>query len=296
MNFIQLEYFRKVVDCGGVTKASKELFITQPAVSKQIHLLEEELRCQLFLRRSKGLILTREGEFLYERAKSIVSRINDLGAEMNACLHRVSGRLNIGCGPHTSRTIMPDIIAELIHRYPAVLPAMREKDWSESTEDLLNGRLDIVIGVPAQDGSPKTAFTRLFRSRMVLIYSRFSSLASLPEITAEALAGQPFITYADDSILNSMIRTLSWLKASPVFLRSRYSETLITYAERNLGFAVVPEYVLQNFTGKNLIVSEFPVGLELDIGFLLDASRSVSPAARALIRLMKAKYLGAEED
>ncbi|MGN0873425.1 MAG: LysR family transcriptional regulator, partial [Victivallales bacterium] len=46
MNFIQLEYFRKVVECGSVTQASKDLFITQPAVSKQIRLLEEELGCE----------------------------------------------------------------------------------------------------------------------------------------------------------------------------------------------------------------------------------------------------------
>lgn len=75
MNFIQLEYFRRVVESGSVTQASKALFITQPAVSKQIRLLEEELGCELFIRRANHLVLTREGDFLYEHAKNIVTRI-----------------------------------------------------------------------------------------------------------------------------------------------------------------------------------------------------------------------------
>ena len=151
MNFIQLEYFRRVVESGSVTQASKALFITQPAVSKQIRLLEEELGCELFIRRANHLVLTREGDFLYEHAKNIVTRINDLPSEMSSFLHRVSGKLTIGCGPHTSRTIMPDLIADLIRKYPAIQPVMFEKDWSESTEDLLTGKLDIVVGRSSED-------------------------------------------------------------------------------------------------------------------------------------------------
>ncbi len=73
MNFIQLEYFRRVVESGSVTQASKALFITQPAVSKQIRLLEEELGCELFIRRANHLVLTREGDFLYAVRDELIS-------------------------------------------------------------------------------------------------------------------------------------------------------------------------------------------------------------------------------
>ena len=195
MNFIQLEYFRRVVESGSVTQASKALFITQPAVSKQIRLLEEELGCELFIRRANHLVLTREGDFLYEHAKNIVTRINDLPSEMSSFLHRVSGKLTIGCGPHTSRTIMPDLIADLIRKYPAIQPVMFEKDWSESTEDLLTGKLDIVVGVTPHR-SEKIAFTRLFKSRMVLIYSRKSPLAKEKKITPELLEAVDYVCWS----------------------------------------------------------------------------------------------------
>lgn len=289
MNFIQLEYFRKVVECGSVTQASKDLFITQPAVSKQIRLLEEELGCELFIRRGNHLALTREGGFLYEHAKNIVTRINDLPSEMSSFLHRVSGKLTIGCGPHTSRTIMPDLIADLIRKYPAIQPVMFEKDWSESTEDLLTGKLDIVVGVTPHR-SEKIAFTRLFKSRMVLIYSRKSPLAKEKKITPELLEKQPYITYTDESILRNCLRALPYPVRSPLFLQTRYSETIITYVQKNMGYGIIPEYVLDNFSKEDIVTGDFHTGIEIDIGFQLDASRSVPPPARALIELMKTRY------
>ena len=289
MNFIQLEYFRKVVESGSVTQASKDLFITQPAVSKQIRLLEEELGCELFIRRANRLVLTREGDFLYEHAKNIVTRINDLPSEMSSFLHRVSGKLTIGCGPHTSRTIMPDLIAELLRKYPAIQPVMFEKDWSESTEDLLTGKLDIVVGVTPHR-SEKIIFTRLFKSRMVLIYSRKSPLAKEKEITPQLLEKQPCITYTDESILKSYLRTLPCLARSPLFLQTRYSETIITYVQKNMGYGIIPEYVLDNFSKEDIVTGSFHTGIEIDIGFQLNSSRSIPPPVRALIELMKTRY------
>ncbi len=289
MNFIQLEYFRKVVELGSVTKAAQELFVTQPAVSKQLRLLEEELCCELFLRRGRRMILTREGNFLYGYAKNIVTRINDLPAEMNTFLHRVSGRLLIGCGPHTSRTIMPDLISELTGKHPGIQPVIFEKDWSESTEDLLSGKLDIVVGVTPYR-SEKIAFTRLFKSRMVLIFSHRSPLAREKEITPELLEKQPCITYTDESVLKKFLGALPWLAHSPLFLQTRYSETIITYVRKNMGYGVIPEYVLNNFPKDNIVVSAFRTGIEIEIGFQLDASRSVPPPLRALIEIMKRRY------
>ena len=190
--------------------------------------------CELFIRRANHLVLTREGDFLYEHAKNIVTRINDLPSEMSSFLHRVSGKLTIGCGPHTSRTIMPDLIADLNRKYPAIQPVMFEKDWSESTEDLLTGKLDIVVGVTPHR-SEKIAFTRLFKSRMVLIYSRKSPLAKEKKITPELLEKQPYITYTDESILRNCLRALPYPVRSPLFLQTRYSETIITYVQKNMG-------------------------------------------------------------
>ena len=53
MNFIQLEYFKKVAECKNISVAAKKLFVSQPAISKQLKLLEEELECRLFFRHSR---------------------------------------------------------------------------------------------------------------------------------------------------------------------------------------------------------------------------------------------------
>ena len=72
MELKQLEYFRAIVDAGTISGAARDLHMTQPPLSYQIHQLEEELGVQLFERTSKGVILTNAGEVLYERAGNLL--------------------------------------------------------------------------------------------------------------------------------------------------------------------------------------------------------------------------------
>ena len=92
MNFIQLEYFQKTVECRSVTEAAKKLFITQPAVSKQLRLLEEELECKLFQRKGNHLVPTAAGEFFYQRVKTLLNQFSDLPVEMKSFLHQTGHR------------------------------------------------------------------------------------------------------------------------------------------------------------------------------------------------------------
>ena len=72
----QLETFLKVADCGSFNKAAEELYISPPAVIKQINLLESSLNRQLFVRTHRGLILTEAGKSLYHDAKYIIQYCN----------------------------------------------------------------------------------------------------------------------------------------------------------------------------------------------------------------------------
>lgn len=286
MNFIQLEYFQKTVECRSVTAAAKMLFITQPAVSKQLHLLEEELECKLFQRKGNHLVPTAAGEFFYQRVKSLLEQFNDLPVEMKSFLHHVSGPLRIGCGPYTSGAVVPDLIVELLRRYPEIEPSVQEKD--SFCADLKNGTLDIMFGVQGYEGTD-LLYIPMYRNRLVLICSALSPLAKAERITEKLLRREPFLSHSYASIRDLVFRKMPYLEKNRFYVESRYTTTLISYVQRNLGFSIIPDYYLGSLP-PGVVVPRFETGCEVETGCLVDSGRRFSPQLRAMIDLVREKY------
>lgn len=94
MRLYQLEYFLKVVECGSITKAAQELYLSQPSLTKAISSLESEYNIKLFSRTAKGICLTAEGREFLEYARSVVDSCHALertfGTQMNAQIQRLA--------------------------------------------------------------------------------------------------------------------------------------------------------------------------------------------------------------
>ncbi|MBO7327780.1 MAG: LysR family transcriptional regulator, partial [Lentisphaeria bacterium] len=175
MNSIQLEYFLNVAKAGSFTLAAKKLFISQPALSKQIKLLEEELGCILMLRSADGIHLTPEGKKLLQRAEDITGKIKSIPQEMNQLHHTVAGELNIVCGTLLTRKIMPGLLKRLLQKYPEICPRIRENPVREHADLLRNSSADIGIG-NIYNCDKHLAIHPLFSSDLVLIRSVNSDL------------------------------------------------------------------------------------------------------------------------
>ena len=286
MNFIQLEYFQKTVECRSVTEAAKKLFITQPAVSKQLRLLEEELECKLFQRKGNRLVPTSAGEFFYQRVKLLLDQFSDLPVDMKSFLHHVSGPLRIGCGPYTSGAVVPDLIVELLRRYPEIEPSVQEKDTF--CADLKNGTLDIMFGVQGYAGTD-LLYLPMYRNRLVLICSVHSPLAKAERITEALLRKEPFLSHSYASIRDLVFRKMPFLEKNRFYVESRYTTTLISYVQRNLGFSIIPDYYLGTLP-PGVVVPRFETGCEVETGCLVDPGRRFSPPLQAMIDLVREKY------
>ena len=83
MKISQMEYFSCVCQCGSITKAAKELHISQPSVTTAVHELEKELGVNLFLRRNNKIQLTEEGRFVQERIDGILKSMDTLNRDLN---------------------------------------------------------------------------------------------------------------------------------------------------------------------------------------------------------------------
>ena len=123
-----------------ITKASVKLHISQPAVTKQIKNLENQVSLKLFDRKNKGLSLTVEGKELYEKLKNAIEELNRVDREISKEKY-----INIGTHNHMGSCIFGDVINKYCLKYPNVKLNLVCEKTSEMIEKLKNKELDIVF-------------------------------------------------------------------------------------------------------------------------------------------------------
>lgn len=291
MNFIQLEYFKKTAECGNVTLAAKKMFVSQPAISKQLKQLEEELECKLFTRRGNRLVLSFEGELLLKHAKEIVSRVKNIKDEINFSRKRVSGKLGIGCGAVSAKLVLPEIVDKMIKEYPEVEVSIFEAETNEMRDLLESDVIDISFSAEDLRGGPgkNIEFKEIFSSGLVLVCSKECALARMKRISFEEVKKYPLITYTPDTgVYRVLVKAL--LEDARIILQSRYSETMLVYIEKNLGVGVIPEYVARLEPLKNIVVRKLDTDRKIRMGINYDSSKALSPAARVFVELLSSRY------
>ena len=294
MNSIQLEYFLCIAQTGSFTKASHKLFLTQPALSKQIRLLEEELGTLLFIRRPHGVRLTPAGRKLQEEAMEIIRKIRSIPAVINDLQHTVSGELNIVCTNYLSRQIMPGLLKRLLEKYPGICPRIRETTARQQPEMLMNGSADIGLGNIYQLGAHLSCHP-IFKSEMVLIRSERSPLAKKKRLTREDIAGEKLISYLQGSLMYEMISRILDPLPMNVFMESQSSATIIELVKENFGVAFVPDYLIEPEKRIGIVVGGFKSNVELTITYHYDPQRELTPQAKAFIEVIREKFNLPEE-
>ena len=145
MDLKQLEYFLRVEECGSFSGAAAMLHVAQPSLSRQIRLLEIEVRHRLFIRHGRGVIATEAGKVLADQARLILRQV-DVARESLDRLHPgVSGQLAIGMPSSLVRTVGVPLLAEFRSRLPGIGISISDALSFSLQEWLLAGRLDIAL-------------------------------------------------------------------------------------------------------------------------------------------------------
>ncbi|MFL9943784.1 LysR substrate-binding domain-containing protein [Paraburkholderia graminis] len=137
--------FVHIARVGSFSRAAAELYIAQPALSRQIAKLEDELGTSLFVRYGRGVRLTGAGAQLLERAEMIINFVVQTGEHVRASTDRLSGHIAFGMPPAVGVRVSAPIIETFRNRWPAVSLHMREGLSSSLQEWLLDRRIDLAI-------------------------------------------------------------------------------------------------------------------------------------------------------
>lgn len=244
MTLRQLRYLLAIVDNGlNITAASEKLFTSQPGVSKQIRLLEEELDLRLFERKGRSLAsVTPAGEEVVARARSILQEIENIRTLALNTRHEAEGTLAIATTHTQARYVLPDVVAEFRDRYPNVTLELHQ-GTSEQIADMVQARqIDFAIATGGQDLFSDLVMLPCYRWDRVILVPRDHELAQLDEpLTLETLARYPLVTYVFSfSGESSLKRAFAAEGLTPdVVFTARDADVIKTYVRMGMGVGIV---------------------------------------------------------
>ena len=141
--------FYTVANAGNISKAAKELYISQPAISKSIQKLEDNLGCKLFSRSSRGVILTDEGQLLYGHVKEAFETLNQGEEKLKRSIDLGVGHLQIGASATLCKYVLLPYLKEFIRQNPHISISINCQSTNETLELLDDNKIDIgLIGKP----------------------------------------------------------------------------------------------------------------------------------------------------
>lgn len=192
----QLETFLCVADSGSFNRAAERLYISPPAVIKQINLLEESLGVQLFARTHRGLTLTKAGHSLYQDAKYIIQYCKDSVTRAKNAMEESDSVIRIGTSPMTPAQVLVDLWPDLQKRCPNVkFQLVPFENTPENAREILGNlgqTIDVVAGI--FDGTMlnlrKCAGLELSREPICCAVSIHHRLAQKSKLTVQDLYGE----------------------------------------------------------------------------------------------------------
>lgn len=151
MDFRQLSYFMAIVEAGSVSRAAKNLGMTQPPVSQAVTRLERELGVQLLERTARGVTPTNAGMFLLRNGARLLSDRDRIAHTLGLMGDAVVGDLRIGVEPMVTHEFIADVLAEFLEQAPGVRVSLTDESPEAILRSLRNGELDIAC-VPFSPG------------------------------------------------------------------------------------------------------------------------------------------------
>ena len=290
---INLEYYRvfyQVSRLGSITLAAEQLCISQPAVSQAIKQLEKALNSQLFVRTSKGVRLTQEGEQLYAYVERGLENILDGERMLKRMQELDTGEVRIGASDMTLQFYLLPYLEAFHEDYPKVKVIVSNAPTPETMTSLLEDRIDFgVVSTPLEaeyevERIPVRPIRNVFVAGDKFSYLRgkkldYKILETMPCIFLEGNTSTR--TFTDEYL------EARGVKVEPEFELAT-SDMIVQFALRNLGIGcVVEDFAAEKLETGELFCLEFEDEMPMrQMCIVIDKRSPMSPAGRKLLDMM----------
>ncbi|WP_028043587.1 LysR family transcriptional regulator [Candidatus Stoquefichus massiliensis] len=282
----QYKIFNEAASTLSFSLAARNLFISQSAVSQAIHVLERELNTQLFIRQSKGVILTQEGQMLYQKISQALSLITSAENQIGNLRELTKGELTIGAGDTLSENYIMPYLVSFNQLYPQVTIKMVNRTSLEIIHLLKSGQIEIgFINMPLHDDS-------IIIQECLQVHDIFVSKTKEDKIySLQDLSNQPLILLERSSnsrqFVDHHFASYGVLLTPSIELGSH--DLLLEAAKNNLGKAcVIKEFSQAELSNHDIYEISLEHSLpKRSIGYAYLSRKTLTPASLKFIELLK---------
>lgn len=254
MDIKVLKYFVQIAKDQSYTRAAEHLYLSQPALSKLIKKLENELNVPLFKVQKSGVYLTDYGEQFYRRVVPLIAEFDSLAAFVETMHTTPAGKLKLGVTPMIASLYGVDIVTKFSSQWPNIELQLTEDGTKALRKMLLDGSLDLALGITGTS-CPELQDTVLFEDEMVVIVSVDNPLAGNRTVSFKQLENEMFNLYSYSATLSQQI-TDRCVKAGflpKVNISSSKVNFMLQMTECGRGICILPRpYALLSHLGANL--------------------------------------------
>ncbi|WP_029891240.1 LysR family transcriptional regulator [Polycyclovorans algicola] len=281
-----LTAFIEVADSQSFTRAADVLHLSQPAVSKRITALEDQIGRPLFDRVGRNISLTDAGHTLLPYARKVLQDIEDGRRALSQLEGHVSGRLSIGTSHHIGLHRLPPVLGAYTRDYPQVDLDIHFMDSEVACDAVLAGKLELgIVTLPLQS-LPHLQSRAVWPDPLTVVCAASHPLAQSRKTSLKQLAEHPAVL-PDAATYTHRIITEAFKArgvAPRVRLATNYLETLKMLVSIGLGWSVLPDSMIDD----SLIRLQIPgLAMSRQLGMVWHERRTLSGAAQALMQLMQ---------
>lgn len=242
MDIKQLSYFVRVAEMGSFTRASIVLDIAQPALSRQVRLLEVELRQNLLVRNGRGITLTEAGKVLLEHSRGVLHQMERLREELSRVRGSLAGRVAVGLPPTLGRILAVPLTRAFKEAMPDASLAIIDGLSKTMQESLLTGQLDIALVYNALP-TPGVELRPLLQDELLLVQG--SGASDLP-VDLVDVAGYPLIIPGRPNALRMHLETaLLNISAQPrIAMEVNSVATILDLVADGVGSAILSRHAV----------------------------------------------------
>jgi len=292
MELRHLRYFLAVGEALSFTKAAAQLRVAQPALSRQVQDLEEEIGVDLFKRSPRGVTLTAEGKLFLELARDLLKRADESMDQVRSLARGDYGELHIGYAPSPTVEILPPALTAFQKAVPRVKVLLHDLSSDELIAGLQNGTLELAIMVPpVGDQTAGIQFEVLRTYPLCVVMTAMHPFARLKSIPLEKLAAEPLVALRRKDypeFHHYLDRLFAPIRAKPpIAVECDSASSLITEVEAGRGIALA-NTVFKLVTGKRLLYRPLMGTTEvLSVGIARATKGDVTPAGERFCEILR---------
>ena len=288
MDLANLNAFIAIAETGSFSAAGERLYLTQPAVSKRIAGLEQQLNVRLFDRLGREVGLTEAGRALLPRAYQILNVLDDTRRALTNLSGIVSGRLSLATSHHIGLHRLPPLLRAFTRTYPDVALDIQFLDSEVAYDEILHGRAELAVITLAPDAHPLVRAVPVWDDPLDFVAAPEHPLANMAEVSLADIAAFPAVFPGTNTFTHHIVSALCEAQGIKpnIAMSTNYMETIKMMVSIGLAWSVLPRTMLDEQVAPIALPG---IQLRRQLGYIVHTDRTLSNAARAFMALLDAQ-------